>query len=104
MKPTNEILSPRWLSNLKRRIGKCIIFGLQPSQIIQAGRILRTVAKDWKELVAGSEGYLVGRGRAGLERHKVSWGEMVGPCFLLTMAQIAASYYKVDELIRKPRT
>jgi len=68
-------LSPRWLSDLKQRIGKCIIYGLQPSQADEAGRILKVVAKDWRELVAGSEGFLVGKGRAGLERHKVVWGE-----------------------------
>lgn len=71
------LLPPRWLSDLKTRIGKCILFGLQPTQIDEAGSLLGTVAKDWRQLVAGSEGFLVGRGRAGLEGQEVVWGEMV---------------------------
>ena len=46
-------------------------------QVDEAGNILRFLARDWKELLAGSEGFLVGRSRAGLERHRVVWGEMV---------------------------
>lgn len=68
----------RWLADLKARIGKCLIFGLQPTQVDEAGKILAVIARDWRELLAGSEGFLVGQGRAGLERHDVVWGEMVG--------------------------
>ncbi len=38
---------------------------------------MRIVAKDWRELLAGSEGFLTGRGRVGLEAREVEWGEMV---------------------------
>lgn len=38
---------------------------------------MRSVATDWRELLAGSEGFLTGRGRAGYERREVVWGEMV---------------------------
>lgn len=71
-------LATRWLPDLRARIGKCISFGLRPAQVEEAGSILRAVSKDWRELLAGSEGFLVGRGRAGLEGHQVVWGEMVG--------------------------
>ena len=70
-------LPARWLSEVKSRIGKCIIFGLQPAQVDEAASILRTVVQEWRELVAGSEGFLVRKGRSGLERHNVVWGEMV---------------------------
>ena len=73
----DDPLPARWLPDLKKRIGKCIIFGLRPAQVDEAGKILRVLARDWRKLLAGSEGFLVGRGRAGLERHKVVWGEMV---------------------------
>ena len=73
-----DTLSARWLPDLKSRIGKCITFGLRPTQTDEAGAILRVLASDWRTLLAGSEGFLVGRGRAGLERHKVVWGDMVG--------------------------
>lgn len=69
-------LSPRWLSNLKSRIGRCISFGLRPKQIRRAGDILQVLATEWRDLVAGSEGFLTGPGRAGLERHRVVWGDM----------------------------
>lgn len=72
-----ETVSPRWLSDVKQRIGKCIMFGLQPSQVEEAGKVLGIIAKDWRELVAGSEGFLVGKRWAGLEKHAVVWGEMV---------------------------
>lgn len=53
------------------------MFGLQPAQLDEVGSIMSIIAKDWRELVAGSEGFLVGQGRAGLESHAVVWGEMV---------------------------
>ncbi|KAM0716096.1 hypothetical protein Q7P37_008610 [Cladosporium fusiforme] len=68
-------LSPRWLSDLKQRIGKCITFGLTPAQTAVAGTILAEVARDWRELVAGSEGYLTSPDRRSLHRWPVAWGE-----------------------------
>ena len=76
---TTATITPRWLSQLKERIGKCIIFGLSTAQTDEAGAILKTIGKDWRALLAGSEGFLVRDGTAGLERHKVVWGEMVSP-------------------------
>lgn len=38
---------------------------------------MRIVARDWRELLAGSEGFLTGRGRAGCEGRQVVWGEIV---------------------------
>lgn len=48
-------------------MGKCIVFGLQPAQLDEAGDILRIVAGKWRELVAGSEGFLVGHRSEGLK-------------------------------------
>lgn len=58
-------------------MGKCILFGLNKTQVQEAGSILQEVVTGWRELIAGSEGFLTGEGRAGLEGHKVVWGEMV---------------------------
>lgn len=78
--PTNDNattqLSPRWLSDLKQRIGKCITFGLSPTQTAQAGLILAELARDWRDLLAGSEGYLTSPSRRGLHRWPVAWGEL----------------------------
>lgn len=54
-----------------------MMFGLKPHQVCEAGEILRQLARDWRELVAGSEGYLTDVKRRALFRHNVVWGEMV---------------------------
>lgn len=76
--PTNPpALSPRWLSELKDRVAKCLKTRPKAAQHDEIVSISSIVAKDWKELVAGSEGFLTGPERAGLESHAVAWGDMV---------------------------
>lgn len=65
----------RWIADLRARIGKCLTFGCNGQQINQAAEVLRVIATEWKELLAGSEGYLTG-GRRGLDGREVHWGEM----------------------------
>ncbi|CAK4034928.1 Hypothetical predicted protein [Lecanosticta acicola] len=72
---TTQSLSPRWLSDAKARIGHCITFGLQREQKAEAGRILQELSRDWRELVAGSEGFLTSRERRSMYRLPVVWGE-----------------------------
>lgn len=74
--PATDTLSPRWLADVKQRLGKCITFGLKPEQTARAGAVLHTLSQDWRELVAGSEGFLTDEDRRGLHRHQVVWGEM----------------------------
>ena len=74
--PATASLSPRWLSDVKQRVGKCILFGLKPHQTQEAGNILQEIARDWRELVAGSEGFLTSKEHRGLYRQSVVWGEM----------------------------
>lgn len=66
-------LGPRWLSDIKSRIKNC-----KAAHSEEAHEILRVVSQEWRELLAGSEGFLVGKQQAGLESHQVVWGEMVG--------------------------
>ncbi|KAK1063888.1 hypothetical protein LTR12_010213 [Friedmanniomyces endolithicus] len=73
--PATASLSPRWLSDVKQRIGKCLTFGANDEQIHQAGRVLSEIARDWRELVAGSEGFLTDAKRRGIYRQEVVWGE-----------------------------
>lgn len=57
------------------------MFGCDAAQIRRAGGILGTLAREWRVLSVGSEGFLTG-GRRGLEDQQVVWGEMdsfVGP-------------------------
>jgi hypothetical protein len=64
---------------MKRRLGRCMMFGLKPAQVDEAGKILQQLARDWRELIAGSEGFLTDEKRRALYRHNVVWGEMVCP-------------------------
>ena len=66
---------PIRISELRSRIGKCIIFGLKDEQIDEAGAILRDIAREWKGLVAGVEGFQV-EGSGGMRRD-INWGDMV---------------------------
>ena len=68
--------SARWLSETKARIGKCIIFGMDRPQTRRAGGVLKALGEEWRELVAGREGFLTTPKRAGLLRRRVVWGEM----------------------------
>ncbi|RYC59354.1 hypothetical protein CHU98_g6843 [Xylaria longipes] len=65
----------RWVSDVRARIGKCIGFGCDAAQIQRAAGVLGILAREWRVLSAGSEGFLTGR-RQGLENQQVVWGEM----------------------------
>ena len=57
------------------------MFGMKPDQVDEACRILRDLARDWRNLVAGSEGFLTAKGRVGLRSQAIVWGDqdtMVG--------------------------
>ncbi|KAK5107416.1 hypothetical protein LTR62_001277 [Meristemomyces frigidus] len=73
--PPTDSLGPRWLSDIKQRLGKCMTFGTDTEQTQRAGRILSEIALDWRALIAGSEGFLTGPERRGLYRQAVVWGE-----------------------------
>ncbi|KAK4181508.1 thioesterase-like superfamily-domain-containing protein [Triangularia setosa] len=77
--PTKNELPPlppkQWIPDLRARLGKCIIFGCSNAQISRAASVLRALAVEWKDLVAGSEGFLTG-GRRGLDGRQIAWGEM----------------------------
>ena len=68
-------LSPRWLSDIKERLGRCIMFGMKPDQVDEGGQIAQELARDWRTLIAGGEGFLTGKGRVGLQSQAVVWGE-----------------------------
>ncbi|KAJ5769915.1 uncharacterized protein N7511_001966 [Penicillium nucicola] len=81
-------IDPRWLTMIKRRIGKCMMFGLKADQIDEGGKILQQLAKDWRELIAGSEGFLTDHKRRGhvnnvtyvryAETARVNWTRNIG--------------------------
>jgi hypothetical protein len=53
------------------------MFGIDQEQTQEAGSILQEISTDWRELVAGSEGFLTTKEYRGLYRQEVVWGEMV---------------------------
>ncbi|KAK3366124.1 thioesterase-like superfamily-domain-containing protein [Lasiosphaeria ovina] len=65
----------RWITELRTRVGRCISFGCDNQQISRAAAVARAIALEWRDLLAGSEGFLTG-GRRGLDRQKIAWGEM----------------------------
>ena len=73
--PPTEALNPRWLSDLKTRLGKCIQFGMNDAQTTAAGLLLAEVTRDWRALLAGSEGYLTHPLRAGISSVPINWGD-----------------------------
>jgi hypothetical protein len=72
---TVSLPPPRWTTDLPARIGKCLAFGCNTQQVSQAAAVLRTIATEWKALLAESEGFLTG-GRRGLDAREIAWGEM----------------------------
>ncbi|KAJ5440719.1 hypothetical protein N7491_003125 [Penicillium cf. griseofulvum] len=81
-------IDPRWLTMTKRRIGKCMMFGMGPPQIDEGGKILQKLAKEWRELIAGSEGFLTDKKRRShvnnvtyvryAETARVNWTRNIG--------------------------
>jgi hypothetical protein len=45
-------------------------------QTRKAATVLKALGEEWRELVAGHEGFLTDEKSAGLRRQKVVWGEM----------------------------
>jgi acyl-CoA thioesterase FadM len=75
-KPNGQAaLNPRWLTDIKARIGKCLTFGVPPPLVDEAGKVLEELGQDWRDLVAGSEGFVTDPQRSGLHRHAIYWGD-----------------------------
>lgn len=52
------------------------MFGMGMGETQTAAVVLKALGEEWRELVAGQEGFLTDEKRAGLRRQKVVWGEM----------------------------
>ncbi|KAJ5640704.1 hypothetical protein N7528_000329 [Penicillium herquei] len=95
-------IDPRWLTMMKRRIGRCMMFGMKPAQVDTAGKILQELARDWRELIAGSEGFLTDEKRRSLYRHNVVWGEqdIMGETCILDRHVNNVTYVRYAETAR----
>ena len=51
------------------------MFGCSPELVSTSGEILHALARDWRDLVAGSEGFLTDERHAGLHRQAIVWGQ-----------------------------
>lgn len=65
----------RWLADARTRIGKCISFGMSAPLVDEAAKVCAELGRDWREIVAGSEGYVTDPHRAGLHQHSLVWGD-----------------------------
>ncbi|KAH7032759.1 uncharacterized protein B0I36DRAFT_361531 [Microdochium trichocladiopsis] len=94
---TTTAPNARWIDDLRGRIGKCITFGCDASQVARSAKILAALSAEWRDLLAGSHGFItpgilaagdlmgeqqqqqagnVGNVRMGLQNHAVAWGDM----------------------------
>ena len=70
----------RWLSEVQKRLGKCITFGLRSeSDLTAARRLSEVLGSSWKGLVAGAEGFSIETTDPALPHpiwpERVLWGE-----------------------------
>jgi acyl-CoA thioesterase FadM len=65
----------RWLSEVKGRLGKCLSFGTPASLMGEATALAGELGRSWREIVAGSEGFVTDPQRAGLHRQPIVWGD-----------------------------
>jgi acyl-CoA thioesterase FadM len=65
----------RWLSEAKGRLGKCLSFGTPESLMNEASALAGELGHSWREIVAGSEGFVTDPQRAGLHRQPIVWGD-----------------------------
>ncbi|RDW83425.1 hypothetical protein BP5796_04916 [Coleophoma crateriformis] len=66
----------KWLGESKERIGKCLKFGTDKEQTQEAADMLATLGREWRQLVAGGEGFVTRPGGEGMLRQRVVWGDM----------------------------
>lgn len=61
------------------------MFGMGAGETRKAFTVLKALGEEWRELVAGREGFLTDERSAGLRRQKVVWGEMDSMVCLLPL-------------------
>ncbi|PNY24995.1 Uncharacterized protein TCAP_05059 [Tolypocladium capitatum] len=74
--PKSAALSPRWFTDLRHRIKKCLSLQIGAQDAARLRARLDYLDKHWLELSAGREGFLTGARWRGLDRHPVAWGDM----------------------------
>jgi len=89
-------MDAKQLSQHITRLGKCFFAGLPAPQLERAGAVLKLLSSEWRELLAGSEGYLTERAKsgAGLWRRRVEWGDMVSACVRNLRESVSGMYQR----------
>ena len=75
--PKSAALSPRWLTDLRDRVKKCLSLQVGAEDATRLRERLDYLDKHWLELSVGREGFLTSYPRRGLNKHSVVWGDMV---------------------------
>ncbi|KAL7272873.1 hypothetical protein RUND412_004306 [Rhizina undulata] len=76
----------RRLSDLKLRLGRIFFHGATKEEVAEASVVLKDLSENWREYVAGTEGFLTEEKRRGLFRHSVVWGDML---FIVTLSEVS---------------
>jgi hypothetical protein len=63
--------------SLVSRLGYMTNNGVNHQTAARVAQILKTICSDWRDLVAGSDGYLTAENRRGVSGRAVEWGDMV---------------------------
>ncbi|KAI1433342.1 hypothetical protein GGR50DRAFT_508042 [Xylaria sp. CBS 124048] len=79
--PTRKTPHVLWVRYVRKRIGKCLAYGCTTEQTRRAAVMLRTIAKQWRELCVATNGFVVGS-KFGLENQQLGWGDMAGSRFV----------------------
>lgn len=76
----------RWLSrstgaptyrSLVSRLGYITNNGVSLETASATADILKCISSEWRDLIAGAEGYLTAKDRRGISGRMVDWGDMV---------------------------
>src|ERR1700743_1104234 len=62
--------------SLVSRLGYITNHGVSHQSAPQVAQILKTICNDWRDLVAGSEGFLTAENRRGVSGRAIEWGDM----------------------------
>ncbi|KAI0884160.1 uncharacterized protein GGS22DRAFT_19834 [Annulohypoxylon maeteangense] len=74
-KDENDLIpSGYWVTEIKKRLGKCIMFGCSRGQARKIADVLQELTTEWRDLTAASAGFLTA-GNSGFVDQKLAFGE-----------------------------
>lgn len=81
--------------SLVSRLGYMTNNGISHQSAPQVAEILKAMCNEWRDLVAGSEGFLTSENRRGVSGRAVEWGDMVSSVSQCVFVKCADSIYRI---------